>query len=125
MTMLKITLFGEPRTKKNSQRIIRAGKRNIVIPSKAYEEYENACLWQIAGKHKTLNAKMNLKCTYYLKQKRRVDLANLIEATQDILTAAFTITDDNIDIIGGLDGCRVYIDKDNPRVEIELTEMQE
>ena len=37
-----VTIKGDPRTKKNSQRIIRAGSRYIPIPSKQYKDYEKA-----------------------------------------------------------------------------------
>ena len=41
---MKLTLYGDPRTKKNSARILRSrsGGR-FVAPSKAYVDYETAC----------------------------------------------------------------------------------
>lgn len=46
--MMHLTIYGEPRTKKNSSRILsgRAG-RPYVAPSKAYVDYETDCLRQI------------------------------------------------------------------------------
>lgn len=48
---MKLTLYGDPRTKKNSARILRSrsGGR-FVAPSKAYVDYETDCLRQIKGR---------------------------------------------------------------------------
>lgn len=66
---------------------------------------------------------MNVRCVYYMKTARRVDLANLIEATTDILVKARVLEDDNSKIVAAHDGSRVEIDRQNPRVEIEIEEM--
>ena len=57
-----------------------------------------------------------------MRTHRRVDLVNLLEATCDILVDANVIADDNSGIVAGHDGSRVKYDKDNPRVEITITE---
>lgn len=45
--MLTYTLYGPPRTKKNSQQIRRtAAGRPFTAPSKAFAEYEGSCLAQ-------------------------------------------------------------------------------
>lgn len=56
--------------------------------------------------------------------KRKVDLANLIEATCDILVKAGVLADDNSHIVAAHDGSRVDYDKKNPRVEIWIEEME-
>ena len=56
-----------------------------------------------------------------MKTKRRVDLTNLLEAVDDMLVKAGVLADDNRDIVAGHDGSRVYYDKDNPRIEIDIT----
>ena len=78
---MKLTLYGDPRTKKNSARILksRSGGR-FVAPSKAYVDYETDCLRQIKRPHSPISARVNVRCMYYMKTARRVDLANLIEA---------------------------------------------
>lgn len=121
----KLTLLGDPRTKKNSQRIIVVGGKTRIIPSAQYEAYEEACLWQISGKHQMIYKPVNVKCVYYLGTDREVDLVNLLEATLDILVAAFVLSDDNRRVVASHDGCRVYVDRKNPRVEIEITEAEE
>ena len=45
---MKLILYGDPRTKKNSARILQGrGGRRYVAPSAAFEEYQTKCLWWI------------------------------------------------------------------------------
>ena len=123
---MHLTLYGDPRTKKNSARILRTHSgAPFVAPSKAYADYEADCLRQIKRPHSPISDRVNVRCVYYMKTARRVDLANLIEATTDILVKARVLEDDNAKIVAGHDGSRVELDRKNPRVEIEIEEMEE
>lgn len=123
---MKLTLYGDPRTKKNSVRILRTRSgAPFVAPSKAYVDYEKDCLLQIKRSRSPVSARVNVRCVYYMKTARRVDLANLIEATTDILVKARVLEDDNSKIVAAHDGSRVELDRENPRVEIEIEEMEE
>lgn len=119
----RIILTGDPRTKKNSQRIVVQGKRRFIMPSAQYQKYENACLWQLKGKRWQLAGPLNVRCEYYMATRRKVDLCNLLEASCDILVKAGVIVDDNSTVVASHDGSRVRYDKANPRVEIEITEV--
>jgi Holliday junction resolvase RusA-like endonuclease len=123
---MKLTLYGDPRTKKNSARILksRSGGR-FVAPSKSYMDYEIDCLRQIKKPNSPISARVNVRCVYYMKTARRVDLANLIEATTDILVKARVLEDDNCRIVAAHDGSRVDYDKKNPRAEIWIEEMED
>lgn len=123
---MKLTLYGDPRTKKNSARILRSrsGGR-FVAPSKAYVDYETDCLRQIKRPHSPISARVNVRCVYYMATRRKVDLANLIEATCDILVKAKVLADDNSQIVAAHDGSRVDYDKKNPRAEIWIEEMED
>ena len=127
---MHLTLYGNPVTKKNSQRILYkftkfGRKAPFIAPSAAFEEYQKSCLWQIKRQRSPISARVNVKCVYYMKTARWVDLANLIEATTDILVKADVLADDNSRIVAAHDGSRVEIDRENPRVEIEIEEMEE
>lgn len=123
---MKLTIYGDPRTKKNSARILksRSGGR-FVAPSKAYVDYEMDCLRQIKRPHSPITARVNVRCAYYMATQRKVDLANLIEATCDILVKAHVLEDDNSKIVAAHDGSRVELDREKPRVEIEIEEMED
>lgn len=120
---MRLTLLGDPRTKKNSQRLVDAGGRTVPLASRAYTEYRDICLWQIPPPVRAMGIteSVNLKCVYYMGTRRKVDLCNLIEATCDILVDAGVLADDNSRVVAGHDGSRVLYDKKNPRVEIEIT----
>ena len=123
--MLTYTIYGAPRTKKNSQQIHRnAAGRPFVAPSKAFTEYERSCLAQIKTPYMPVSAAVNVKCVYYMPDKRKVDLVNLLEATCDILVKAGVLADDCAAVVAAHDGSRVLLDRKNPRVEIEITELQ-
>lgn len=127
---MHLTLYGNPVTKKNSQRILykftKFGRKTpFIAPSKTYVDYETDCLRQIKRPRSPISARVNVRCVYYMKTARRVDLANLIEATTDILVKARVLEDDNSKIVAAHDGSRVDLDRKQPRVEIEIEEMEE
>ena len=120
--MLKFTIPLPPVTKKNHQQIIVNKKtgRPMVIPSKQYREYEKECGWFVQGKGEKINEPVTVKCLFYMPTKRRVDLANLLNAILDILVKYEVIADDNSNIVYSHDGSRVLYDKENPRTEITI-----
>jgi len=125
--MYKFTIPVHPITKKNNPRIYRTGNKTIVLPSKAYENFENDCLKIIPSKYRTkIDYPVNVKVCYYVKTKRRVDKTNLESAIMDVLVKAGVLADDSAispEIVVSTDGSRVFIDKNNPRIEIEITRM--
>lgn len=120
------TLKGAPRTKKNHQQILknRSG-RPFVAPSKDFLLYQEKCLWQIKTPQRAISEAVNVKAVYYMPNRCRVDLVNLLEATCDILVKAGVLGDDCSTIVVAHDGSRVLLDRKNPRVEITITEMEE
>lgn len=120
MSVIDITLKGRPVTKKNSGRIVFKNGKRIIIPSEVYENYEDACLWQLTGKKLHISGIVVVECKYYLPNKRSwPDLIGLLQATSDILTKAKVIDDDKWICSYG-ESCIAGIDKENPRVEIRI-----
>lgn len=121
------TIYGQPITKKNSQRIVvnPKTKRYMIMPSKQYKSYENTALRNIDIPDNPICQPVNVKCIYYMQTNRPCDLTNLMEATHDILVKAGVIDDDNSKIIISVDGSRVAYDKENPRAEICIEEMEQ
>lgn len=119
----KIVLPIEPRTKKNSQQIIMAGRRPIIAPSKNYKQFEKEALPYIEAVG--IDYPVNIKAVFFMKTRRRVDLTNLLEALDDVLVKGGLIIDDNSQIIASHDGSRVRYDKTNPRIEIEIERSSE
>lgn len=120
--MLKITIPIAPRTKKNSMQIITVKGRPMLIPSKLYKQYEKDCKPFMPNPKPNICSPVNVKCTYYMPTKRRVDLTNLLEATDDMLVHYGVLEDDNRNIVTSHDGSMILYDKSSPRTEIEITE---
>jgi Holliday junction resolvase RusA-like endonuclease len=120
---MKIIIGLPPITKKNSQQIHvnrKTGAR-FIAPSEKYKQYENDAGFfffhsgDYLGKYP-----VNVKCLFYMPTRRRVDLVNLLESVDDLLTHYGIIPDDSAQYIGGHDGSRVLYDKDKPRTEIYI-----
>ena len=120
--MQKIVINLTPVTKKNSQRIVYRGNHPIILPSVKYKEYETNAGWFI--KPLGIDYPVNVRCLYYMPTKRICDLVNLQEATLDVLVKYGAIKDDNSRIVVSMDGSRVLYDKDNPRTEIYIEEIE-
>lgn len=118
---MKITIPLPPVTKKNSQQIVWAKGRPMVIPSAKYKAYEKACALYVKPPKEPISTGVNVKCLYYMPTRRRVDLVNLMEATHDILVKYQVLADDNCTIVWSVDGSRVLYDKEHSRTEIEIT----
>lgn len=131
-------VMGQPATKKNSAIKTRFG----IIPSKAFRAYEKD-FRKVMMILKTLKelphyeCPVNVKALYYLRNAAHFpDLLGLEQATADIMSDEYRIInhkrtravewilcDDRI--IKSWDGSRIAgIDKDNPRVEVEITPME-
>ena len=125
-TLYKAMIPLNPTTKKNSQNIIRNPKtgRYMIVQGKQYKEYEKNAGWFLKKLPEPISEPVNVKCTFYRPDRKRVDLTNLLEAIDDILVKYKIIKDDTFTILAGHDGSRVLVDKDNPRTEIEITRMR-
>ena len=124
---MKIIIPINPRSKKNSQEIVfnkRTGRR-MVIQNKKYTEFEKECKKYIPIlREPPINYPINLQCKFYVCDARKRDIANYIEAIQDILVKYRLLEDDNYKIISSLNGCSMEIDRENPRCEIYITKKE-
>lgn len=123
---MNLVIPGPPVTKKNSQRIIRLGNgRPMIKPSAKFEAYQETAGYYIPAKYRVrLNRPVNVKCLYFMPTRRRVDLVNLLEAICDILVHYDVLADDHSGIVFSHDGSRVLYDKERPRAEIEISEVE-
>ena len=125
----KIVLEVPPRTKKNSQRMVqnKTTKRWFPIPSAAYKQYEKDCLQilKLAVPIEPVDEPVNIRCRFYMPTARPCDLTNLLEAVDDVLVKAKILTDDSYNVVAGHDGSRVFVDKEHPRTEIFIEEIDD
>ena len=118
-------------TKKNHHQIIstynkQTGKKKMaLIPSSQYKQFETDCGWFLNPiPNIPINSPINIKYSFYMNTMRRVDVLNLCEGMDDILVRYKIIEDDNCKIVVSHDGTRVYYDKENPRIEVEITDAE-
>lgn len=126
--MIRFELPIKPVTKKNSGQIVMRGKFPILLPSKQYLAFEKESLpyfYNVKNTTGIINYPVNVKCHFYMETHRKVDLCNLLNAVDDAMVKSGLIVDDNRDIIAAHDGSRVFYDKFNPRIEIEITELKD
>lgn len=120
---------GNVRVKKNSLRRIKRGDRVLTVSSAAHARWENDAVLRLqAQRHRQPKmggwGLLNLRALIYLdREPGLTNLDNLIASVMDALQAAEVVPDDRV--IRGLDGCRIRLDRANPRVEITLTPLED
>lgn len=115
------------RSKKNSQQILinsRTGKP-FVSQSKLYKNFERECGYFFKKYESNISYPVNLKCTFYVPNKRKRDLTNLENAIADILVKYKVLQDDNYKIIQSWDGSRIIYEKNREETVIEITKVEE
>lgn len=124
---MKFTLNVKPRTKKNhSQLVTLKTGRQMMLPSKQYREFEKEIINEVetnCGNIETIDYPINLKCSFFKEKNYRSDLTGYLQAIQDALVKAKLLLDDNSNIVASTDGSRVFLDRNNPRIEIEITRL--
>ena len=127
----KFTIYGNPITKKNSSQIVqnRATGRWFITPSAQYKKYCKECIKQISympnRPKEPIDYPVMITYLFFKDSRRLCDDLNHSAALDDILVQAGVLADDNRDIVVGHDGSRVFWDKENPRVEITITEVND
>lgn len=124
----------DPRTKKNHMQIVGSGPRCPVCkkPSRQYVRQSAASSkFAFDAAHFLLNrppapiqGPVHLVYRLYMHTRRRVDDLNLYENIDDILVENRILADDSIRVIRCRDGSCVRYDKENPRVEIEIHDLE-
>ena len=113
------------RSKKNSQQILRNRKtgKMFVSQSEIYKQFEQECGYYLLKYRKNINTPINLKCTFYVKDRRKRDIVNLLNAIQDILVKYGVIADDNYNIVQSIDGSRIIYEKGREETIVEIKEV--
>lgn len=114
------------RSKKNSQRIVinSRTRKPMIIQSDLYKTFEIQCGYYLM-KYRNLNINypINLKCLFYVPDRRKRDIVNLLNAIQDILVKYKVIADDNYNVIASLDGSRIIYRKDIEETVIQIDKL--
>lgn len=97
----------------------------MVIQSKLYYQFERDCGYFLKRYAKHIDYPVNIKCTFFVPDKRRRDLTNLENAIADIMIKYGVIEDDDYNIVAGWDGSRIVFEKDREETIIEIEEMRD
>ena len=122
--IIKIPL--QCRSKKNSQQIYinQRTHKPFVAQSKLYKKFEQDCAYFLKKYALNIDYAINLKCTFYVKDKRKRDIVNLLNAIQDILVKYNVISDDNYKIVKSVDGSRIIYECGREETIIEITKAE-
>ena len=129
---LSLTVYGGPRTKKNSlqRRAITdkaTGKTRILsIPSNAFLRWQAQVQPQMekaAFGHRPITQRVHVRALIYRDAAYHGDLNGYQQAIGDVLQRAGIL--DNDELIASWDGTRRRLDRDLPRVEITITPFDE
>src|SRR5579884_4017709 len=117
MTIASFVIFGRCRTKKTSNRLVRAGKRWRVLPSEAFETWQSSAVPQLRifwTCKPPIERPVNVAAVFY-RDASRGDAVGYYQSLADILQTAGVVEDDKW--IVSWDGSRLDKDAANPRVE--------
>ena len=129
-TALNFTIPVSPRTKKNHSVPIVNPKTGYMInlPSKAYRTMEKEIVKFMKNNNYAglkISTPINLQCHFYKDKDYKSDLTGYLQALQDALVKAEVLEDDNHKIVKTTNGSEVFLDRENPRIEVEITFYEE
>lgn len=113
-------MYGAPRTKKNSSRLVRPGQKGRArpIPSKAWETWLRVCEIQpLKVIRERIDYDVNCRARFY-RDANRGDAVGYYQGLADLLEKKGILANDKH--IVQWDGSRLRIDRENPRVEVTL-----
>jgi Holliday junction resolvase RusA-like endonuclease len=120
---VKFVVMGAPRTKKTSNRVLRFGRFNKVVPSEAWLAWRDRVVPQLklqwAGRA-PIEHSVNVAATFY-RDAKRGDAVGYYQSLADVLQEAGVVSDDKV--ITSWDGSRLGKDARRPRVEIQISEV--
>lgn len=130
--MIYYKIPGRPVSKKNSLQMAfnKTTGKSFPVQSAAYKAYERKAKSSLKPMEEPISYPVNIKCTYWVTKnkdgsipKTKLDLVNLLAATDDVLVKYKIIEDDNCKIVAGHDGSRVIYTSGEEYTEIEITEV--
>jgi len=115
---------GHPYVKKSNMKLVMRGKKLTRIPTPNYSAWAKVAHVYIGHQMTVkdpIDFPVNLQCHFYVRTYGVVDLSALYEGIQDELVKMGVLIDDNFKIVASHDGSRVFVDPEDPRMEITIS----
>lgn len=121
----RFIIQGAPRTKKNSNIVTTKGKHPRVLPSAAFSKWNRIAQMELARVRAKytgfpIAVEINVRALFY-RDAERGDAVGYYQALADALQEGGILIDDKYAV--SWDGSRLLVDKENPRVEVQITEV--
>lgn len=117
---MRVTILGDCPSKKNSRILSFRGSRPMSFPGKYYSQWARDAKKQLLGKRASIQPVDLITLTFFPKTKRSSDLSNKCESVMDCLVDNGLLEDDNWFVVPKILLNFGGVDKQNPRVEIEI-----
>lgn len=129
MKEFKFIIDGQPMSKKRNYRIIRIGDHYALGLKREYKNWEKSAtdqLWvqrmnyqaSMTGEFGPISFFVEVAFEFFMKDKKKYDLSNLIQGPEDALVKAGILQDDSL--IMSLDGSRKHLGCEAPRILITI-----
>ena len=126
MKPIRLTLFGDVPSKKNSKRVFRHPRtgRTVVLSSKGHDAWHSANISRLIGCSERVDETqvVELSVIMFYATTRRKDLDNALASVQDLLVDAGILPDDDFRHVVRVSAEFGGIDRANPRVDVEIHE---
>ena len=117
-------LEGDVPSKKNSRVITMRGGKVRSFPSKRYKEWEEYAIPKMKEGKVSFGGPVHIICKFWMGSNRRSDLDNRLASICDALKEAGVIEDDNWKVVKHIEGIAMGVEKNAPRVEIVIEELE-
>ena len=121
MSVIAFTISGMVPAKKNSKRMVWAHGRKLLIPSQRHNDWHADAEKQLTIlRPQCVGSTSLIRASFYVSDNRRRDLSNMWESVGDLLVDFGILEDDCWQKTGPIELVPMGIDKENPRVLVEL-----
>lgn len=120
----RIILYGRVPSKKNSKRRIQRGTHIFMVPSQQHADWHEEQMLYLRGmwpKNLVLTSVKRCELVFFAPDRRKADLSNKAESVMDLLVDAGVLKDDSWFVVPDLRLRLGGVDKEQPRVIIEVT----
>lgn len=121
---MQIVISGSAPSKKNDRQIFVRNGRIVSIPSARHKAWQDSALAELASQYKgSVDGACIVICQFYFENKRLKDLDNSLSSVLDVLVKSGLLPDDNYLVVPEVHAIFGGIDKENPRTEVTIEEV--